>query len=1031
MSLRNAVLIAAMIALGLLPAAADAAEPDAVPGEVVVAFRSGADGADRAGARSAAEVRVKQGLMASGVQLVTVESGQTVDDAIAALEQRADVLYAEPNWIYHASSTYPDDPLFARLWGLENTGQAVNGGAAGTADDDIDAPEAWDHNRGSASTVVAVVDSGVAYDHPDLAPNMWVNAGEIPGNGLDDDLNGRVDDVRGWDFVEGDNDPWDTNDHGTHVAGTIAARGDNATGTTGVAWRASIMPLRALDTEGSGTNATITDAFTYAAVNGARVVNASLGGGGFSQAMSDAISTHPNTLFVVAAGNGGTDGVGDDNDAAPTYPCSYTAANLICVAATDNRDALAGFSNFGAASVDLAAPGVDVYSERPHVTDLFSDDFESGIGKWTVQSGPWGTQSALNTNWLVDSPNANYANNADVAIRTTARVDAGTSTNCAMKFSYGTFLQDGVDWLYVQSSPDATAWTDLRRIGHTNGSVRAAGLGLGAPGNRYYRFRLTSDASVTANGIYVDNVRLGCRGGTYGSSDFQYLNGTSMATPHVAGAAVVLFSAKPSATVAQVKAALLNTGDPLAALNLKTVSGRRLNLNAALQSPALRANTVATIGIKHPDPSVVGQPVTVHYSVVGDVLGNSAPTGTVTVSAGAGSCSSTVFEGQCTLVFTTPGAKSLTATYGGDAYDNPSPVSAAVAHQVNRADSAVAIEDTKTTSLVGEAVRIKFTVAAVPPGAGAPTGSVRVSDGVDDCSAALAAGFCDITLTTAGARTLTGTYSGDASFAGSVSPGGAHTVDRHATTTVIQSDAPDPSDVDRPVTVRYAVTAGAGLGTPAGAVTVSDGIDSCTATVAAGGCDITLTSVGARSLTATYAGGADFGTSTSAPEPHTVAGRATITTITPVLLDPPAAQNPTNPVIPQPTVAPAAARISGARVSSRRFRLSATPKLAQASRAPIGTTFTYVLDRAAPVRFDFTQPRGGRAVGGKCAARNERGPKCTLQRGSLTFAGHAGANTVRFQGWLSRTRKLTPGAYTLVLTAGQTSQQLQFTIVRG
>jgi subtilisin family serine protease len=1015
-------LVTAIVMLGAVPAAAGAAEPDAVPGEVVVAFQPGAGGADRAAARSAGKVHVKRSLSAPGLQLVTVDSGQSVGDAITALERRGDVRYAEPNWIYHASSTYPDDPLFDRLWGLDNTGQALNGGAPGTADDDIDAPEAWGHNHGSASTVVAVVDTGVAWDHPDLAPNLWTNAREIPGNGVDDDQNGRVDDVRGWDFVDGDNDPWDTNFHGTHVAGTIAARGDNGYGTAGVAWRASIMPVRVLDTEGSGSNANITDGFTYAANNGARVVNASLGGGGFSQAMSDAISSHPNTLFVVAAGNGGADGVGDNNETTPTYPCNYTAANLICVAATNSNDALAGFSNFGATSVDLAAPGVEVLSERPHTVEFFSDDFENGLGKWTVQSGPWGITSAIGTNWLTDSPAGNYANNADVAVRTTSQVDVGASPNCALKFTYGTFLEDGFDWLYVQSSANGSAWTDLRRIGDTAGAVKAAGLGLGAPGSRYYRFRLTSDGDTTANGVYLDNVRLGCQGGTYGSGDFQYLNGTSMATPHVAGAAVVLFSAKPSATVAQVKAALLNTGDPVAVLNGKTVSGRRLNLNAALQAPALRSDTLTAIGLQHPEPSVVGQQVTFHYGVVSPEPSNTAPSdGTVTVSDGTQSCSSTAFAGQCTLVFATAGAKTLTASYGGDPYNNASPASPAVTHQVNRADTAVTIEDGQGPTLAGTTARVKFTVAPVAPGAGTPGGTVRVSDGADACTGSLAVGYCDITLTTAGARSLTATYSGDANFNGS-SSSKPHAVTALATTTAISSDAPDPSETGRAVTVRYAVAPVApGAGTPAGAVTVSDGVDSCTGTVAAGACAITLTTVGARALTATYAGGGSFGASTSAAEPHTVTATAASPSV-------------------RPSGNPAAARISGARTTRLRFRVSAKPQLAQASRAaaPVGTTFTYTLDGVATVRFDFTQPRSGRAVNGKCVTpnkRNARGPKCTLARGSLTFAGHAGLNTVGFKGWLSRTRKLPPGTYTLFITAttpgvGETSQTLKFTIVR-
>jgi subtilisin family serine protease len=440
--------------------------PAAVPGEIVVAFRSGVGGAERVAARSAADVRAKRHLLLPNAQLVKAEPGQSVPDAITALQKRSDVRYAEPNWIYHATSTTPNDPLFSSLWSLNNTGQAVNGHAAGTADADIDAPEAWDRSSGSASVVVAVVDTGVAWDHPDLAPNIWSNPGEIPGNGIDDDHNGKVDDVRGWDFVDSDNDPWDYHDHGTHVAGTIAARGNNGVGVTGVAWQASIMPVRVLDAAGSGTNANIADGLAYAASNGAKVVNGSFGGPDFSAAERDAITSHPNTLFVVAAGNDGA-----NNDTTFEFPCDYTAANELCVAATDNTDALASFSNFGAQSVDLAAPGVDIESTKPHYTDSFSDDFETSLAnKWTVQSGPWGRVSVLGSIWLTDSPGANYADNADWAIRTTSKVDVGARSDCGLRFSYATFLQQGFDWLYAQSSTDGTTWTDVAKLGDTGGS---------------------------------------------------------------------------------------------------------------------------------------------------------------------------------------------------------------------------------------------------------------------------------------------------------------------------------------------------------------------------------------------------------------------------------------------------------------------------------------------------------------------------------------------------------------------------------
>lgn len=251
----------------------------------------------------------------------------------------------------------PNDPSFSALWGLNNVGQT-----GGTPNADINAPEAWDQATGNGSVVVAVIDTGVDYTHPDLAANVWTNPGEIPGNGLDDDGNGYVDDVYGYDFYNFDANPMDDHGHGTHVAGTIAAVGNNGVGVAGVTWNARIMAVKFLGGGGGGSTSGAISAVLYAANMGAKVLNNSWGGGGFSQALLDAIRTadQAGALFVAAAGNNGT-----NNDTAPHYPSNYDAPNVVSVAATDHNDLRAGFSNFGAQSVDLGAPGASIFSTVP------------------------------------------------------------------------------------------------------------------------------------------------------------------------------------------------------------------------------------------------------------------------------------------------------------------------------------------------------------------------------------------------------------------------------------------------------------------------------------------------------------------------------------------------------------------------------------------------------------------------------------------------------------------------------------------
>ncbi len=290
------------------------------------------------------------------VDKVEVAEGR-INAAINEYLKDERVEYAEPDYIVQAS-LIPNDPNFSQLWGLHNTGQD-----GGTADADIDAPEAWDINTG-VSTVVAVIDTGVNYNHEDLSANMWVNTGEIPGNGTDDDGNGYVDDYRGWNFVWGINDPMDNNGHGTHCSGIIAGVGNNGVGVAGVNWDAKIMPLKFLDALGYGSVSDAVEAVLYAKNKGVRVSSNSWGGGGYSQTLYDAIKSFGDAggLFVASAGNGGSDNLGDNNDTTPNYPSSYNLSNIIAVAATDGNDALASFSNYGVASVDLTAPGVNIYS---------------------------------------------------------------------------------------------------------------------------------------------------------------------------------------------------------------------------------------------------------------------------------------------------------------------------------------------------------------------------------------------------------------------------------------------------------------------------------------------------------------------------------------------------------------------------------------------------------------------------------------------------------------------------------------------
>ncbi|MCK9995017.1 MAG: S8 family serine peptidase [Candidatus Krumholzibacteria bacterium] len=283
-------------------------------------------------------------------------TGLSVGNAIGRYKNHSAIDFIEPNYILEAVEI-PNDPRFVDLWGMYNIGQT-----GGTEGADIDATIAWDVFTGSHDIVVGVIDTGVDYNHPDLAANIYTNPGEIPDNGIDDDGNGYIDDVHGWDFINNDNDPMDDNGHGTHCSGTIGGVGNNGIGVAGVSWNVSIMPLKFLDAGGSGSTTDALTAIEYATMMGINLTSNSWGGGGYSEAMNLAIADAGanNILFVAAAGNSGS-----NNDSNPHYPSSYDLDNVVAVAATDHNDDLASFSCYGAVSVDIAAPGADILSTLP------------------------------------------------------------------------------------------------------------------------------------------------------------------------------------------------------------------------------------------------------------------------------------------------------------------------------------------------------------------------------------------------------------------------------------------------------------------------------------------------------------------------------------------------------------------------------------------------------------------------------------------------------------------------------------------
>lgn len=578
-------------ALLLLPASAfsmekmakiqSGARPSYVADELLVQFKGGVAKAQRLqtisvlGAKEIHRLGKRQ-----RISRVKLPKGQSLKQVLAAYRADPNVEHVQPNYIYYAQAT-PDDTEYSQLWGLNNP----NG-------NDIDAELAWEQITNCSNVTVAVLDSGVDYTHQDLAINMWNGAGAGYPN-------------HGYDFVgesifnsTPDNDPMPMGameDHGVHVAGTIAAVGDNTKGITGVCWQAQIMSVRVLDSTGTGLSSSIIAGIEFAVDQGAKVINMSLGfQGAFDQVFSNAISyaRDHDVVVVVAAGNDGM-----DNETTSFYPCNFSHTNLVCVAALDQDYLLASFSNYGSSSVDVGAPGVDIFSTVP--TGQMIRDPLTG---WSTNNGHWttalcnflvnGAPVTLNTlvnpsSWCNLLP-GNYVSEAKDNVYKT--FDLSGSVDSAL-FFYQPFIETEVGTDFFLTAFDSTGGDPFDGV---NDNPLQQFSGTNDTDNFYFihdltgcrtstctvGFRLESNPQVQLGGIGIPIVVISTL--ESGANSYVMNQGTSMATPHVTGIAAMIRAYNPDFTYSDTVAAIKQGGEYLGALDGNTSTSNAVNAMGSL-----------------------------------------------------------------------------------------------------------------------------------------------------------------------------------------------------------------------------------------------------------------------------------------------------------------------------------------------------------------------------------------------------------------------------------------------------------------
>ncbi|VAW79525.1 hypothetical protein MNBD_GAMMA12-1213 [hydrothermal vent metagenome] len=553
--------------------------------------------------------------------VVKIKSGESIHQVYARYKSDPNVISVTYNYLFYALAL-PTDPRFGQQWGLRNTGQSVNG-VSGASGADMGLQLAWDVQTNCSSVVVAVLDTGINYTHLDLADS-------IPAamQALMRDFTGADPTVPGVSaYPQAGHES-----HGTHVAGIIGSRANNGLGTAGVCWQSSIMPLRVLNEDGAGSTSSIAEGIKYASANGAKVINMSLGvkiGPQFtvadveilSVAMDDARTA--GVVVVIAAGNDNT-----DNDLTPVYPCNLPHDNIICVAAMDQNRALAEFSNDGKTSVDVVAPGTNVLSTLPGIS-LTVANANTG---WTGSNvaGPWAEGvcsfvefGVLNANFLLnpstfcaDIPGT-YSNTANDVIYKgfnlsvfsgaqqvsavgllSLDLEVDTSVSPIVFDEFTIMASPGTANPFIAATGAATTY-----FGSTNGSLFEGTFAVASDcyiATCTIGFRLRSiltATTVTGAGVGISLLNFVSLSNAPGVGAYEYFQGTSMATPHVAGLAALLLAKNPNFTYLDTINAIKNGGTLVPAFN-KTTSGRAVSAIGAMRYTA--APTGITVSVAAP-----------------------------------------------------------------------------------------------------------------------------------------------------------------------------------------------------------------------------------------------------------------------------------------------------------------------------------------------------------------------------------------------------------------------------------------------